>query len=106
MQAVVYKVVQIAHHPDQTMADFVFDTIYQQWLDDSVQLATKQYRYIHEGRQFELFVVNNAYGRVGMEVHIEGTCTYVLDTSLACPAANYMKDLCRDVTEALLEALT
>lgn len=83
---------------------FDFDDVYQAWLDASARILTTRYTYTHDGVSFELQVIYNAYGRVGFQVTVAGQTYYVLDSVLACPAANYMKSLTEKVAYALREA--
>ncbi len=109
IQSVAYKLVQLAHtYPNNlplALSKFSFTEAYFSWLNDSVQVSTTKHVYINGDTQFEVYVVNYAYGRVGLEVHIAGDCIYVADTGLACPAAGYMQDLCADVSTAMCQAL-
>lgn len=84
--------------------NFDFAGVYQAWLDASTRLLTTRYSYTHNEITFELQVVYNAYGRMGFQVSAAGQTHYVLDTTLTCPAANYMKDLCERIAAALVEA--
>lgn len=109
IQSVVYKLVQLAHtYPGDlplALGKFSFAEVYFAWLNDSVQVSATKHIYNHSDTQFEVYVVNYAYGRIGLEVHVAGDCIYVADSSLACPAAGYMQDLCADVSAALCNAL-
>jgi hypothetical protein len=51
-------------------------------------------------------VVYNAYGRVGLKVQVADEVHYIADMALACPASNYMLELCGAVSQALYKALT
>ncbi|MCB0212821.1 MAG: hypothetical protein KDJ52_25990 [Anaerolineae bacterium] len=84
---------------------FDFASLYQSWLDDSARIATTAHTYPHNHTTFTVRTVYNAYGRVGLAVHTPTGVEYVADSRLACPAAHYMRDLCRDVTTALVQAL-
>lgn len=110
MRAVAYRLIELGQmYPQapQTMAaDFDFGAIYQAWLDDSAMVSGKVHTYEHDGQQFSVQVIYNAYGRFGLAVspaHEDDT-HYVFDPSLACPAADYMRSLCGAVAERLLSA--
>jgi len=87
---------------------FDFSAVYQTWLDNSARVASLPKSYLVPGPQAEtefiIHVVYNAYGRVGLEVHANDQIYYVVDTTLACPAASYMKRLCETVAQRLCEA--
>ena len=87
-------------YPDATLleANFDFSTVYQTWLDASTRLLTTAYTYTHNGNRFDLRVIYTAYGRIGLQIKIAGETYYVYDNSLACPAANYMGNLTKEVT--------
>ncbi|MCB9078706.1 MAG: hypothetical protein H6631_13985 [Anaerolineaceae bacterium] len=109
LQTVIYELLRLKQvcHRDITQIrhEFDFSAVYQRWLDDSVRVSAVIFPYSHAGRQFTLRTINNAYGRVGLEVQTPNGLEYVVDSSLACPAANYMRDLSRDIAAALLRAL-
>ncbi|MCB0225481.1 MAG: hypothetical protein KDI02_17465 [Anaerolineae bacterium] len=109
LAAVVYDLIRLKQIYQGDMAQicqkFDFSAVYQRWLDDSVRVSAATHTYLYAGRQFTLRTVYNAYGRVGLEVLTPHGLEYVDDGSLACPAANYMRDLSRDVAAALLNAL-
>lgn len=108
LQAIVYNLIQLYHthrqKPDQIMAHFDIKTIYQSWLNNSVRVATTPKHYQHNNLTFEIYIVYNAYGRIGLEVHHQDGVTYVLDPTLACPAMNYMQGLCEETGQRLAEA--
>jgi hypothetical protein len=108
-QAVAYQLLRLSHtyrhDPTQIEPAFDFLAIYQSWLDASARLSATPHSYSYENVQYEVQVVYNAYGRVGLSVQVAGEVYYVADMSLACPASNYMLDLCREVAQALCLAL-
>ncbi|MCB0198402.1 MAG: hypothetical protein KDJ65_41060, partial [Anaerolineae bacterium] len=61
--------------------EFDFSVVYQRWLDDSVRVSAVDHTYSHAGRRFILRTVNNAYGRVGLEVQTPPGLEYVDDGS-------------------------
>ncbi len=79
-----------------------YPAAYRGWLDHSVEVSGVTHTYASGGHTFCVRVVYYAYGRVGLEVQAaESETAYVVDTSLACPAASYMKDLGGEVGERL-----
>lgn len=91
---------------DKIRSGFDFSTIYQTWLDDSARISTTPHTFQRDNTQFTVRTVYNVYGRVGLEVQTPSGVEYVVDWALACPAAGYMYDLCRDVTAAMVRALS
>jgi hypothetical protein len=109
LQAVAYALLQLAygqrHEPAQICRAFDFLAIYQTWLNDSVRVSGTPHLYEHQGLKFETRVVYYAYGRVGLQIAVDDQVYYVLDMSLACPAASYMRDLCSEMAEVICRAL-
>ncbi|MCG3208741.1 MAG: hypothetical protein FOGNACKC_02353 [Anaerolineae bacterium] len=103
LQAGAYRLMQL-HHLSNA-AGFDFESIYQTWLDDSVRVASRVHRYSSGHGELAVRVINYAYGRIGLAVEIGSQVVYVLDGSLACPAAVFMHDLCREVCLALAAAV-
>ena len=109
LNAAVYDLLRLRQsHRDngaRVREQFDFAAIYQNWLDDSARISTTAHTYHHNDTAFTVRTVYNAYGRVGLEVQTPTGVAYVADGRLACPAATYMRDLCRDVIAALVQAL-
>jgi hypothetical protein len=110
LQAVAYRWLEMLHSrsdsPTQVLEQFDFSAIYRAWLDDSVRVSTTTHDYEHGETRFLIRIVYYIYGRLGFEVETLAGPEYVLDTSLACPASSYMRDLCTDAARALGQALT
>lgn len=110
LQAVAFHLIQLVYtyqnNPAQISSQFNFAGVYQLWLSDSARVSSTIHVYQHAGTRFEVQVIYNAYGRVGLQVNVANQLHYVTDMSLACPASNYMQDLCRQVATALCSALT
>jgi hypothetical protein len=110
MQSVAYQLIQLSHtyhhDPGQIQSHFDFAPIYQNWLDASTRLSVAIHSYTHNDVQYEVQVVYNAYGRVGLKVQVADEVHYIADMALACPASNYMLELCGAVAQALYKALT
>ena len=85
-------------------AEFNPTVIYYEWLDSSARLAADTRVYAHNDTEFTVRVVYNAYGRVGLVVHVDGETHYLLDSTLACPASNYMQSLLVAVGEVVCAA--
>ena len=110
LQAVAYRLVELYHsHSDdlaQLSQNFDFADIYQSWLNNSVQVSTTTHVYEHGDTQFNVRIIYNIYGHVGLEVTVAHELYHIMDMSLACPASSYMYDLCNHVAQALCRALT
>ncbi len=110
LRDVAYQLLRLsqtyAQDSSQIRQRFDFSVIYQSWLDASARVFSTSHSYVHQGSRFEVRVVYYAYGRVGLEVRVDNQTYYVLDPTLACPAARYMEDLSQRVAQALCNALT
>ncbi len=82
-----------------------FSAFYGTWLNDSVRVSQQTHIYTHENAVWSVYVINHAYGRVGLRVHINETTHYIADSTLACPAEGYMFTLLKEVCNTLDEAL-
>lgn len=109
LQAIAYRLIQLAQlyrqDPAQIAAKFDFAELYQTWLDGSARVSTKIHSYRQGETEFQVRVLNNIYGRIGLEVQAGEERYYVLDTALACPAASYMRGLCQEVAQKICQAL-
>jgi hypothetical protein len=109
LQSVAYQLIQLSHtyqaDPAQLQSNFDFSAIYQTWLDDSTRLSADTHGYTHQGTEYRVQVIYNAYGRVGLKVQAAREVYYVADMNLACPAASFMRSLCQEVAQALYLAL-
>lgn len=106
LHAVAYKLIQLAYvHRGHIAEMFQFEDIYQKWLDDSVRVGGNIFPYEHLGRMFNVQVIYNIYGRIGLRVMAGDAVYYVADASLSCPAWGYMDTLCRHVSDLLVERL-
>lgn len=90
----------------QVRQEFSFANAYQDWMNAWVKVSSPAHSYRHGDLQFSVRIITNPYGRVGMAVEIAGETYYVLDMSLACPAASYMQELCGQVAKRLCQSLT
>ncbi len=110
MQSVAYTLIQLSHTHQHNLAEikkrFDFPSLYQNWLDASARVSATSHPYLNREVLCQIQTVYNAYGRVGLKVTVADEVYYVLDPALACPAANYMFDLCDAVAQALCAALT
>lgn len=109
LQAAVYQLIHLfyTHRDRRTELCHLFDfaAIYQTWLNGSVRVSAAAHPYQYNGLEFEVRLIYNVYGRVGLEIKMAGEVYYVTDMSLACPAASYMRDLCSETAQALCRAV-
>ena len=109
LQVAAYRLIQLVQiyraEPGQIAEKFDFSAVYQNWLDDSVRISTTVHLYRQGETEFKVRVLNNIYGRVGLEVEGAGEKYYVLDMGLACPAASYMRGLSGEVAQRLCQIL-
>jgi hypothetical protein len=83
-----------------------FATIYGGWLNNSVRVSTTVHPYTHHGTNWQVHIVNHAYGRIGLIIDTDTQTYYVRDVRLACPAEGFMYTLLHDVTSKIFELLT
>jgi hypothetical protein len=79
-----------------------FETIYRDWLNDSLQGLLPGFYYTHKGQNWYIRILRHAYGRIGMMIQTKNETHYVWDSELACPAEGFMYSLLRDVIERLV----
>ena len=110
LQGAVDQLVRLGHthrtQPELIDQQFDYDEIYQTWLNDATRVATETKQFEHNGQTFIVHIVYNPYGRIGLEVQVNGEMYYVADPRLACPAASFMKTLCQAVAQQLCQAFT
>jgi hypothetical protein len=109
LHAVGYHLLQLAHthrhNPALIGQHFDFAGVHQIWLDESVRVSTTVHNYLSGDNQFQVQVIYYAYGRVGLEVIVPtGESFYVTDSSLACPASQFMETLEEQVAQVLVQA--
>lgn len=95
-----------AHLTRQAAPDF--DTIYSDWLNQTVRVSTHAHRYMHHDEVWVVQVITHAFGRIGLRVKIGDDRHYVADLSLACPAegftVNLLRTLCQQINTASNES--
>jgi hypothetical protein len=104
-QAFGYALIATAHRPGSTAVDY--DPIYQQWLSDSIRVSTQIHSYPHGDTVWQVQVLNSVYGRIGLVIQMsaEAPPLIVYDSSLACPAENFMYLLLKAVFQQVQTAL-
>ncbi|MDQ7027859.1 MAG: hypothetical protein Q9P01_22270 [Anaerolineae bacterium] len=78
-----------------------FQQIYGDWLNASTRLSHHVHDYSHKSETWHINIINNAYGRVGLQVQRGAIADYVQDGMYACPAEGYMMTLLTEVTALL-----
>jgi hypothetical protein len=86
-----------------------FDQIYDTWLNNSVRASQTVHTYTHKDANWQVRLLNDAYGRLGLIVRLsdadDGTASivYVEDKTLACPAEGFMARLLADVGVRMID---
>ena len=81
-----------------------FEQVYTDWLNNSVRVSQNAHHYEHQGQMWQIQMVNNVYGRVGLIIYGGEDTYYVRENSLACPAEGFMAALLSEVAERLVAA--
>lgn len=89
-QALLYALIQ-ARATRGTPPDFA--VIYDTWLNSTVRLSQKQHLHRQGAAAWRVQLINHAYGRVGLRVAMPDAVHYLHDTTYACPAEGYMRQL-------------
>lgn len=82
-----------------------FHAVYAAWLDGTTRLSQTAHTYQHHNTAWTVYIVNHAYGRVGLIVDDGQAAHYVRDASLACPAEGFMFGLLGEVAARFSAAL-
>jgi hypothetical protein len=82
-----------------------FDVIYRQWLEESVRISTAEHVYQHGETQWKIHALSNAYGRIGLIIHMPEATVCVVDSAYTCPAEAFMAALLKQVTSVIQNAL-
>ncbi len=109
LRGVVFKLIQLSQTYRADLAEvqrrFEFEAVYQGWLDDSTRLSSRVHAYAHGDTSYQVQLIYNPYGRVGLKLQAQGQVYYVADLGLACPAASFMHELCSQIVAKMCEAL-
>lgn len=79
--------------------------IYRQWQNASLRLTVTVHPYPHRGEVWSVQVMNNVYGRIGLQVTTPHAVYYVRDQAYTCPAEGFMSVLIRQVCQRIIERL-
>lgn len=82
-----------------------FDVVYGRWLNDSIRVSVKVYVYSAVDDDWQVQIVNHAYGRVGLQVDTGRGRVYVMDGMHSCPAQGFMYGLLREIATKILVAI-
>ncbi|RMG89625.1 MAG: hypothetical protein D6712_01370 [Chloroflexi bacterium] len=102
LQSLVYAV---AHAQAAGQPFPPFPAVYANWLNTTVRISANVYHYQHEDKVWQVQVINNAYGRIGLMASCGDTTYYLYDPILACPAEGFMYRLLSDVGNRILVAM-
>ena len=98
-----YIYAMIRARQQQLPADF--NSVYTAWLQGSTRLSAQQHPYTHQGQTWQVQILNNVYGRVGLCIHTEDGRVFVADHAYACPADGFMYQLLADLAQRIDAAL-
>lgn len=102
-QAIGFEIIR-AHMQKLPMPSF--HSVYMTWLNNTVRLSFPPRTYQYHDTQWQVQVINTAYGRIGLYVTIdENEIICVQDTRYACPAEGYMFTLLNDIADKMTSAL-
>ncbi len=80
-----------------------FQQVYHDWLAATTTTALAG-SYLHGEESWNISVIYDAYGRVGLRIERGDAVDYVRDVALACPAHGYMRVLLEEVAAKLAAA--
>ena len=83
------------------MADF--DTVYHQWLQNSLRVSSTHHTYPYQTNTWQVQILNHAYGRFGLLIKMGSGDVYILDAIYSCPAQGYMQTLLREMGQKIAE---
>lgn len=78
-----------------------FESIYYGWVNDSIRVSSQIHEVEHHGETWQLQVINQVYGRVGLKIVMEDNVIYVADGIYLCPAEGFMYTLLKDTTQKI-----
>lgn len=82
-----------------------FHQVYWDWMDSSVRLSHRVHRYVHQGQEWQVQIVNHAYGRAGLRIDTGQEVLYMQDGAYVCPAEGYMLTMLEELARKMQEAL-
>jgi hypothetical protein len=83
-----------------------FSQIYTDWLNDTVQVAVREFDYAHGDDTWTVRIVSHAYGRVGLLIDTPDGRQWVAERSLACPAEGFMYGLLGEIAGKIIAAVS
>jgi hypothetical protein len=99
-QALLYELLR---QPKTSAAKPDFAIIYRTWLNHSVRVSSTIHAMTHNQCHWSIQIVNHAYGRVGLIIHIENDQTYyVQDSTYTCPAEGFMFTLLAELANSIM----
>lgn len=82
-----------------------FENIYGDWVNDSIRISSQIHEFQHRGETWQIQVINQVYGRVGLQVTTAYDVVYVADGVYLCPAEGFMYTLLKDVIHKIWIAI-
>ncbi len=82
-----------------------FAQAYAEWLNQSIRISSQIHDYPYQNDTWHIQILNNVYGRFGMQVNRSEATDYVADGIYTCPAEGFMFALFKDVADQLWNAL-
>ena len=82
-----------------------FAQVYADWLNQSIRISSQIHEYAHHNETWQIQILNNVYGRFGLQVKRGEQVDYVADAIYTCPAEGFMFALLKDVADQLWNVL-
>lgn len=80
-----------------------FASVYRDWLNQTVRIASSVYSYPHGDAVWGVQVIAHAYGRIGLMIETGESMIFAYDPALACPAEGFMAHLLQNVCQQILQ---
>lgn len=78
-----------------------FASVYRDWLNQTVRIASSVYAYQHGDAVWGVQVIAHAYGRIGLMIETGESLIFAYDPALACPAEGFMAHLLQSVCQQI-----
>lgn len=76
-----------------------FDEVYQEWLNGTIRISSTEHSFGAEN--WKVQVMNYAYGRFGLVIHMPDQTLYVRDAVYMCPAEHFTYRLLRSIAATI-----
>lgn len=81
-----------------------FQQVYMEWIHSSVRVSQRIFPYAAPDGNWQIQVLNHAYGRIGLRVAEQTVVQYVYDGVYTCPAEGFMITLLAELAERIAAA--